>query len=235
MKIAGQTRNRLVNHKTYGKETKPTIYYILGFTGRLGQYQPHIKVLVRLGFRVVAFEYDDSVLNDGNPQIIIGAIQKISDVVRADQKTHKVAGVYGVSLGVFMGLNILDQNNIRTGMFNSGAAPLRDTIWNNPLLAHQKAGFVKNGYSFNDLQKAWQAYEISPDPTRFKDKRLLFMNSRADRTITFDRVYKNLSAWQKAGLDMKLIVFDRLGHAPAIVRNMFRISATTKFFKSVLD
>src|SRR5688572_4419638 len=106
---------KLVRYKVYGSDKRPTVYYITGYGGKLGIYAPHIYSFVLKGFRVVAFEYDKAILNAGEPKILLQILQELEKIIKEDKKSRRVVGVYGVSLGTFIGLNVMVACGVKTG------------------------------------------------------------------------------------------------------------------------
>ena len=222
----------IVRHKTFGKTARPTIYYLTGYGSRIKQLSAHIHTLVLSGYRVVAFEYDKSILNHGDPDFLVEALHDIARAIERDKKNHTVAGVYGISLGSWLGANVLVMCDIRSGMFNTGADNMVRVIWDNPHFAAEKSMFERNGHTRSSLQKIWGPYEFTRDGRRWNGKHALIMSSRGDEMLDIAEVENNIRSWQKGGDDIQWMVHRSFRHMPVIIRNMFRIHKTPKFFKT---
>lgn len=223
---------QLVSHRVFGNETKPTIYYVNGYGdgGTIRKFRPHTWLLGLLGFRIMAFEYGNAILNAGDPTKLPEAIRTIADLIRQDMKSHKTAGIYGVSLGSFIGLNLLSLCDIEKGMFNTGGVSVTKTIWDNPHLTKEKAAFVSNGYARASLEKHWASYEVNEDASRLQHKTILLMISTGDTVLPYVEAARNATAWHRAGIRVSLVTSRGMGHSTAIVRNLFRILRTRRFF-----
>lgn len=188
----------------------------------------HIKLLQLVGFRVVGFEYEKSILNSGDPEDLLGAVDYMQEVIEDDLKQHKIAGIYGISLGSFIGFNLLKLTNIRKGMFNTGGVSAVDTIWENPNLRREKLAFVQAGYSHEHLSKKWKRID---EIGVLKNKSVILMSSKSDRVLSYDWAVKNFGKWKAAGNEVRFIKGHVLGHGLFIFKNLFRIRFTVKFYK----
>lgn len=218
-------------HEVFGKSNKPTIYYLTGFGGTIKQYKPHILSLQLSGFRVVAFAYDKSILEAGDPSLLIESLHLIAKKVSEDKKTHKVAGLYGISLGSWLGSNILVECNIESGVFNTGAASMARVVWDNPNFKDVKVAFQQKGHTRQTLERRWGPYEFTATGRRWAGKRVVIMSSYGDEIVDINEVRHNIDSWQKAGDNIQWITNRRLGHRRAIIRNMLRLIRTPRFLK----
>jgi predicted esterase YcpF (UPF0227 family) len=223
----------IVRHKTFGKADRPTIYYLIGYGSRITQLKFHIRTLVLAGYRVVAFEYDKSILNNGNPAMLIQALDDLVATINHDKKKHKVAGLYGISLGSWLGANVLVRCGIQSGMFNTGAGNMVRVVWESSHFATEKKAFQQHGHTRESLQEAWGAHEFTPEGRRWQGKHALIMSSAGDEVLDIHQVRHNIQSWQKSGDDIHWLVSRRLRHGPVVVRNLFRLHRTPKFFKTL--
>ena len=144
----------VVKQQVFGQANKPTIYYLTGYGGRINQFKIHIKALARAGFRVVAFEYERSIIENGDPELLISSLKHIVAYVNKDKQTHPVAGIFGVSLGTWLGFNVMIMTDISRGYYLSGGVNIANTIWSNPNLEIAKQAFMANGFTLPDFHKA---------------------------------------------------------------------------------
>src|SRR5580700_6588484 len=118
-----------IKQRVFGKDSSRTIYYLVGYQTTVGLFSKHINLLVRAGFRVVAFEYDHMVIDAGEPERLHAMMNELVEAIRTDMSVHQVAGVYGISLGSFLGFNIVARTGIKRAMFNTGPANLVEVVW----------------------------------------------------------------------------------------------------------
>lgn len=219
----------IVRHEVFGNPEKPMIEYFTGYGSTIQQMRPHIRVLQMVGFSVHAFEYDKAILNGGDPALLPGVIDEIASVVEADQQAGQVAGIYGMSLGAFIGQNILRRTTVDRAIFNTGGVSILDTIWNNPRLKEEKKAFHAAGHGRSRMNRLWADVDRPDD--NGANKKALLMISEADKTLDAGWSVVNAQRWDKAGNTTEVLKTNRLDHAPTIIRNLFRISRTRKFFK----
>ena len=221
----------LVRHKTFGKKNRPTVYYLPGYGDgkQIRKYLPHIFTLVAAGYRVVAFEYGWSILQSGDPQTLLSSLEAIVAYIKKDKKGRVVAGVYGASLGSWLGANVLKNCDIQRGVLNSGGAHLSGAIWGAPGAWKERQAYIDKGYSQADVQKHWKRYEPA-EPGFLENKKLLVMNSTRDGVFDIDESRSVIAAWQAQGNDVTHVETKGLSHAKGIGRNMLRPRTVAKFF-----
>lgn len=221
----------LVSQRIIGKESAPTIYYFAGYGTPLWLVTPHIRVLRRMGFRVYAFSYKADILSAGEPQLLVEAIETIKKIVTKDMQTHKVAGVYGMSLGAFIGLNIQRLCGIKKGLHNTGGVGIVSAIWDNRHLSKEKDRYTENGYSKQDLQKLWAPYEAHEN-TQVTGLEIVLLAAKRDAVLSYDEAKRNIGAWKESA-DAKLVTTSSLGagHITVVIRNFFRLRETNRFYR----
>jgi predicted esterase YcpF (UPF0227 family) len=223
----------IVTYKIFGRDNAPTIYYLTGFKSTIKQYRPHIAVLTRAGFRIVIFQYHKNILMSGEPRTLIESLRYIERVVAEDKKGRPVAGVYGVSLGSWLGFNIMRRCKITYAMFNGGGMPCAETIWHNPHLAAVKREYKNNGYDFGDLEQAWADDELRVKAV-LDGKRVIMLNSKADEIMDINGVRQTIKVLRDEGAEVRWIVVRGLRHAPSIVWHVLRFRLAVVFFRSAL-
>lgn len=224
----------IVRHQVFGKDEHPTVYCLTGYTGRISQYKLHINSLMAAGFRVVAFEYDRSIFDSGDPQVLIDALDDIEAVVKADMKDRVAAGVYGTSLGSFLGYNVLYDCGMTHAVFNAGGAHVPGAIWNRPRLGKVKTAFERSGYDFERLTEVWAHMDPTMPRAAKKRKTILMLNSTADELIDINEARRTVAMWQGQGDTVTLIVGRGMRHAHSIVRHMLRVRRVSEFFRDAV-
>jgi len=219
-----------IRYRAFGGDNLPTIYYMGGYGGRIRNYRPHIYSLVFSGYRVVAFEYDNSVLASGDPQTLIDTLNDAEAVIHEDRQNRVVAGLYGVSLGTWFSQNIMKDFGIERGVYNSAVSNLVDAIWNNPNLKKEKQSCIDTGISRSEHERHWQPYDMRLKQNKFAGKKLLVMNSGADQVVDINEVRRTVKDWRSHGSDVTFIEVYWLSHALSIAWNYFRIRRVARFF-----
>jgi hypothetical protein len=185
-------------------------------------------VMQAMGFRILGFEYDKSILNGGDPTLLLEAISSIKDAIESDAETHDVAGIYGMSLGAYIGFNVLKRTNIDRAIFNTGGVSIVDTVWHSPSLVVEKHTFEQAGFTYKDMQRLWS--DIDKPRELSGDKKALLMISSGDKVISPEESMESFAHWQASGVDGALLRSRILGHGEVIVRNLFRLKRTKDFF-----
>jgi len=223
----------LTHHQTFGADQDPTIYFMCGYSSTLGQYRAPIgRILVNAGFRVMAFDYDNRVLNSGDPQDLPHAVDEVVHVVEEDKRNREVAGTYGVSLGSLVALNVLRLDGVPRAMFNTGGVKASNAVWQARRLKTERANFEKNGRTKEDLAAAWAPYEDVLDASGMAGKKLLIMDSTADQTIDYREAVQTFQTLWQQGVDVSFLTLRGLSHKQANIWNLLaRPRLTRRFFR----
>lgn len=221
----------LVTQRIFGKDTSSTIYYLTGYDTRISTYRLHIYVLVLLGYRVVAFDYHRDILYLGKPQYLVDTLHDLAGHITSDKMNRKVAGVLGVSLGSWIGLNLLSICDISRGVFFAGGASIVHTIWDMPALRSVKAKYVAKGYTDKELHEVWGTYDYTPDGSRFSFAHFALICSDKDEVIDITNVKENVIGWQKDNSNITFIRYKWLKHMPVIILAMLRIPTTMRLLQ----
>lgn len=225
-------KNDLVTYKVFGKASWPTIYYMTGYGGTIKLYKPHISMFVRNNYRVLAFEYDERVLASGKPELIVQALKYITDVVSTDCADHRVAGVYGVSLGSWFGWYVTKHNDrIERGVFNCGGDSIIRAVLQGPTMESVRKAQQKNGVDKKKLEQVWGPYDIHHDANKGAQKKILLFNSKADKIISYKEARRFFHEVKDLGGEAEHITFYFLGHKWAIIRALFYRRKTLGFFR----
>lgn len=221
--------SNLVRDEVFGSPEYPTIHYFTGYGNTVDMYRPHYALLRVMGFRIHAYQYDKAVLNGGDPTLLPSAIDEMQEIVETDSKDYPVAGIYGISLGSFIGLNILKRTAIDQAAFNTGVVSVLSTVWDNPYLAAEKQEFQKAGHSWKSMAETWREIDR---PDELENKKVLLMISEGDKVLSPAPSKHNYKAWINSGVNGELVVSKRLGHGQAIFRNLLRIKRTRDFYRA---
>lgn len=218
----------VVGHQIFGKATYPTVYYFTPYGSGIKRFRAHIWLFVRAGFRVVAFEYDKSVLAGGNPRVLPATIDEITEWVKKDAVKHRVAGVFGMSLGAYIGWNIMKRTDIQYGFYCTGGTKATNTIWNASFLEQEKLAFEEAGYSKHDLDLAWKDID---KVDKFKGKKIVVVYSVDDEVTTYQEASQNFIKWQEQGTVMQKIELKRSNHEQTVKRGLLKIQTLLSFFR----
>lgn len=218
----------IVGHQIFGKASLPTIYYFTPYGSHIQWFHAHIWLLVKAQFRVVAFDYDKSILAGGNPNLLPTAITEITDWIGQDAAKHKVAGVFGMSLGAYIGWNIMKHTDIRHGFFCTGGVKASSAVWTSSSLRQEKSAFQDAGYEQRDLDEAWKEIDKAHE---FKNKKIVAIYSIADEVTTYKEASQNFIKWQEQGTVLQKIELKRSKHTQTVIRGLLKIPTLVGFFR----
>ncbi len=222
---------QLTEHRVFGSDKRPTIYYIVGFRARISQFLLSIWVLRLAGYRIVAFQVDPSVLTVGDPKLLGKALDELMDIVRRDMAGRKVAGTYGISLGSFFALNILTLDGVDRIFMNTGGGSVLQAVWEMPVLLPERQAFERNGYSRQEVGTYWNPIDISQNIHRIAGKTMLANASYADEYIPIKDVLRHIDEWQAAGVKAQIILVKHLSHLWLIVTTLLKFRKTVRYFR----
>lgn len=222
--------DKVVNYRVFGRDRSPTIYYLLGNGGRIRLYMPHIRALTLFGYRIMAFEYDPQVLAAGQPGRLIQVADEITSAIKSDMKGRQVAGLYGVSLGSLLAINMMARLGIKKTILNTGPGSIVSVIWEVPAFEATKQRYIKNGHDRGAVEKLWKHLEAADNADHLTGSQMLCLNSVDDKIITYANVKATIGQLRKT-VEIQETTIKELGHMRAIIRNMFRLRTTIGFFR----
>lgn len=221
----------LVRNEIFGNDDKPTIYYLTGYGMKIRQIGLHIHIMVWQGYRVMAFEYDRAVLDGGQPKLLVDAIDHVMETIRNDVTSHKAAGVYGISLGTIFAHDVLKIEGIDKVIFSAGGSCILRAVWDVPNDGPARRHFVTNGFDRAEVEQGWKGYDLEAKPEDLTGKKALILVSKADKVIPYKYVLESLEVWKKGSGQLEVVTSSWMSHFMLIIRNLFRVRRTAKFYK----
>lgn len=214
----------------FGNPENPTVEYFTPYGTTFRTMKPHIWLLARMGLFVHGYEYDRAIMNAGDPDLLPNTIDAIQRKVEDDIGSGEVRGIYGASLGAFIGFNILRRTTIDRMILNTGCVSAVETLWTNPGLAEEKQAYIDAGYTKDDLAERWRDIDGEAEPPR--GKKVILMASTDDNMFSFEEAREYFNTWAPDCAQAELIVSKRLRHREAVIRNLCRVSKTANLFNS---
>lgn len=196
-------------------KAKSVLIFACPFGTKIGLYKMLIKGLVKDGFIVVAYDFDNQVLLSGEPSYLINLINEANKDINRVIRDYEDCGItdfgfYGTSLGAFVLFNAVAVGpDLRWGIFNAGGNIARG-VWE---LKRTRRAFEKQGYTLDDLDKAWTKI-IYPDfKNRDKRSRFIVMGSKNDHVAPYSRL-EDFAGYitNKSGAEVELIKVIGYGH-----------------------
>lgn len=221
---------QLTKNQVFGKEEKPTIYYLTGYGVPIKRHHLHILALQVCGFRIFAVESDRAILDDGNPKLMLQCLDEIHEIINRDKANHKIGGVYGVSLGGFLGINVAVMCGIKRSILVGGGTNLAKLIWTKPAMKYSRASFRKKGETLSSLAQAWKNIDLSEDGSKYFGKQFLFMNSTRDEVVDIEDGTRCINAWRDQGVQVQQLVINYFNHVNSCIWFFTKLRKTTKFY-----
>ena len=186
---------------------------IAGYRGKIASYSTAVQALNKHGFTVIAYEHSPRVLKNGDPQDLLSLGHGIYKDFSRKIKNHKKVICVGASIGAGIGFDL--QRRIpkaRYGIYAGAGVSPSEAIFEAPLFYFVRKAFGKNGHDIDGLKAAWQEVEILPDTPLDKNKAFIIVLGKQDRIVKYQKALATLRAWQHAGVPIKIITKQYLGH-----------------------
>ncbi len=182
-----------------------------GFGGSIWQTKFVIHTLHGLGYDVVALDFSETVLSDGNPRLLLDLTREVVAFAETQaKKTPAPILLVGISLGALMALNILRRSKLFTmGVLITGGDIVK--------VAQNIYGSKVWPQSYKELAVLWRSVNIYSDPSELADKRLVFVLPSKDRLIHPDDVRREVKTQTAAGNKIVLIERHFFGHIGTII------------------
>lgn len=204
------------------KQMKGVIFFLCAHDTRLKSYKFAIKQLLRQGYEVVGYEFDPTVIHSGDPNVLprfVDAMrQEVETVIENKYNDSAIeVGIFGNSIGTFIGYNILDIPQVNWVIMNTGGNMARG-FWRLP---RARRAFEENGVTLGQLELAWHRVQ-NPKWHNPKGKRVLFLSSTGDKLATIEDALTAHEYMLKHGVNSKFVRMRRLNHQHTIMYNLTR-------------
>jgi predicted esterase len=189
---------------------------IAGYRGRINGYKKIIKTLNNRGYSVIAYEHSPAVLTGGDPQQLLNLVSQIcNDFAKRAADYHEIICI-GASIGA--GLCFAVQRkvpHVKFGIFAGAGVSPPESIFDVPLFYFVRKKFGKQGFTADELKKAWKDIDILPSKPLSQTPFIMVLGKN-DRIVTYDKALTTLHAWQRTGQRIKIITKPGLGHIQII-------------------
>lgn len=209
-------RQAFFEAKRKGKVEKLALL-VVGFGGTIAGYREPIASLRATGYDVVAFEYDTTVLSNGDPKALLSLIDTITTAINSLAKGYDELLCTGASLGAYIAFNVqrrLDKAKI--GIYATAGISVSHVIFTTRVFRAVKKAFLANGYAEGMLLRAWKGIEILEDAGMDNSKSLLIVMGKRDRIVRYKTASAAMERWRHNGTRVCYFGIPGIGHALTI-------------------
>lgn len=197
-------------------DSKKLACVIAGLGGKIKSYAGVIQTLNRLGFSVVAYEHDLSVLTSGDPHDLLNLVDGICDDFSQKAVGYKKIICIGASAGSGMCFALQRRMPaIQYGIYAVAGMPGKEAIAS-PLFYLIRRRFRRRGFSAEKLSSLWQEIDVSPDNPPRRDLSFVVVLGKRDKIVKYKKALATMQAWQNAGVPIKVITRPNSGHLATI-------------------
>lgn len=222
------------NIKQYASDGSDTIYFIGPYGGRTIYFNIFIQDMRRRGYSVVYIQPEKSVLDVFRPANLHFAIERISAFIQEDiiRRPDNKAAIVGVSLGSFIGVNLLGDLPINKYIAIAGGAEILSVFRDDKLFraARKKLDASEGGADL--LYKYWQQYDVNFKERDLHKVQALVINSNGDRMITPNKRERFLDDLSSAGALVSRESYGRLPHKLQAMKTNLLTNRIHKFIQS---
>jgi len=198
---------------------------VTGFAGKISQYKKAINALLAQGYDVIAFEYDNAVLDAGDARLLPELIHDITDTLGPLSSKYDKIICTGVSLGAQIAINVQRRlQNVSLGVYGTAGAPVSLVIFRARVFYKIKKAFTANGFTEASLRKVWQQIDEDGHSGLGLGQSVLVVLGKQDRILPYKIAVKVLEGWKKQGTRVDYFPLRTLGH-----------SMTIRWYKNHLD
>jgi hypothetical protein len=164
------------NRLEFGDGSDKLAVVVAGIDGLASQFNQTSKDLVAAGYDVVAYDYDNSVLYEGDPYLLPTLVRSVHEEVakRVADGSYKAVRPSGVSLGGGIAYNIQKElpEHSEPGLYVSAGGDAASTVTESVFFrglarifqkVDPRAQYRRNGFSTQDVREIW--WEINRVPT----------------------------------------------------------------------
>lgn len=189
---------------------------VAGFAGKIRHFTKAISDLQAAGYDVMAFEYDNALLDKGEPAYLHDAVAYITARLEKLAPDYDEVLCTGVSLGAYIAINVQRRCKRATwGVYGTAGVLVSQVVFNARVFYKIKKGFVAKGYDEASLCEAWQPLD-SKEPGLHKDQKLLIVIGGSDKIVRHIEAVHVLEAWKEQGVNVAYFTKRSLGHSSTI-------------------
>lgn len=216
-----------------GEKNSQLVCYVAGYTAKIQHFRLSIRKLQKLNYDVIAFEYDDSVLTDGDPQKLIDIVKEVTKRVKKHEDNYTNIVCMGASLGSLISFNVQKRiKKARIGLYAAGGVIAAEALFGAAELSKEQKAFIANGYDQQKLSRVWKSLEIQKESDFPADKSFITVNGVNDVISKFNIAQAYMNSWKEQGAQARMIRLPFAGHKRTI---MWYILNTEKLLRSAED
>jgi len=179
---------------------------VAGYGGTIAGYQEPIKALNDAGYSVVAYDHSKNVMKNGRSEDLLKLIDDIQADFSIKSNGYKEIIFAGASMGAGIAFSIQRRTpQAMFGIYATAGVPVARNVFVSPLFIRIKKTYIKNGYTPESLQRAWQAVEALPDEPPTFPTPVVMMLGKRDKIVNYTSALKTLHTWQKAGIPIRIL------------------------------
>jgi hypothetical protein len=163
-----------------------TIYLIGPYAKGQHYFDRLIRKFEQKKYRVLYLQPDPEILNAARPKQLEVGIQEAYKIISEDiQSQPKDASRYllGISLGSYLGLNLLHDLPIQKFAVVAGGVPLGGVFRTSALFLLQRYKLKKQDSGLDSVERHWVPFDQAFKSKDLSGRTILALNSKADRLI----------------------------------------------------
>lgn len=206
----------LFKKKIYKNSTSQSVLiFACPFGTKIGVYTRLIKNLVKDGYNVVAYDFNNDVFLKGEPSYLVKLVNSATSDMAAvvnnlSSQGANNFGFFGTSLGAFVLYYASSKiPKLKWGVFSAGGN-IAEGVWK---LKSTKRAFIKKGYELDDLRKAWNNILYPEFLPREDNAHFLILGSSKDYVAPLYKLGEFAEyIKQKSGANVEIIKLNAYGH-----------------------
>lgn len=203
--------------KTFLIESDKIACLVCGLGGKITTYLKAVDALNKAGYSVVIYEYDESVVALGDPELLPKLISEIADDFNEQSEPYADAMATGVSMGAYIAFNVQRRNpKVKHGVYGTAGISVAHAIFTAKVFRKYRTQFERKGYTEQSLEHTWKDIEILSDLELDDNKSLLVVMGSIDRIVRYKTASRMMDDWKKRGIKAEYFSKKGLGHALTI-------------------
>ena len=222
---------------TFGQSQERVIFFFTAFRTKYWLYYPTILILLRAGYRVIAYDVDARMILKGDIPKFLATVQRIREDVRGSVDTLKRQNIqrfysFGTSFGTVFALRTaIDNSDIQKVVVNLTYGSLADFIWTWRVLGIVKERLMKQNINLQMLEKLMSTISPVSMAPELTDKQILLYASTKDTVIPFVQSSQFRAALKKANVTCMYHESRVFGHFIGCAINNLRGRTYLEFLK----
>ncbi len=205
---------------------KKVIFFLTSYRAPWFIYTFALKTLKKNGYEVVAYDFNDRVLDNDDPTLLPTFVKDLNQDIQSRVLVYQKSGIsifdgVGSSLGSFLLYNYCTRYPLRKVSLNIVSYMARVIFTASDKNIYKiRQRYIDKGYDLAKLEKAWKEIDSPESGKNVKAEQLLLFTALNDKYVSVESANEVIKNIKMSNTKLAIYVNERLGHRTSVLRNV---------------